>query len=81
MLFLDQQTRAIPVDQVVLVKHVAAGEAAFPKISTHCFIQVNQLVITRKPKMCNFIDYKEYKIVYKRYASLYFIAIVDKNDN
>lgn len=31
--------------------------------------------------MCNFIDYKEYKIVYKRYASLYFIAIVDKSDN
>lgn len=31
--------------------------------------------------MCNFIDYKEYKIVYKRYASLYFIAIVDKADN
>ena len=44
-------------------------------------MQVNQLVITRKPKMCNFIDYKEYKIVYKRYASLYFITIVDKNDN
>ena len=31
--------------------------------------------------MCNFIDYKDYKIVYKRYASLYFITIVDKNDS
>ena len=31
--------------------------------------------------MCNFIDYKEYKIVYKRYASLYFITVVDKADN
>ena len=39
------------------------------------------MVITRKPKMCNFIDYKDYKIVYKRYASLYFITIVDKNEN
>ena len=39
------------------------------------------LVLTRKPKMCNFIDYKDYKIVYKRYASLYFITIVDKDEN
>lgn len=31
--------------------------------------------------MCNFLDYKEYKIVYKRFASLYFITIVDKEDN
>jgi hypothetical protein len=31
--------------------------------------------------MCNFLDYKEYKIVYKRYASLYFITIVDKDHN
>ena len=31
--------------------------------------------------MCNFVAYNEYKIVYKRYAALYFIAIVDKNDN
>lgn len=31
--------------------------------------------------MCNFLDYKDYKIVYKRYASLYFITIVDKDHN
>lgn len=31
--------------------------------------------------MCNFLDYKEYKIVYKRFASLYFITIVDKDQN
>ena len=43
--------------------------------------EVNMLVLTRKPKMCNFIDYKDYKIVYKRYASLYFITIVDKDEN
>ena len=45
------------------------------------FSKVNQLVITRKPKMCNFVEYKDYKIVYKRYASLYFITIVDKDEN
>ena len=31
--------------------------------------------------MCNFLDYKEWKIVYKRFASLYFITIVDKDQN
>ena len=31
--------------------------------------------------MCNFLDYNDFKIVYKRYASLYFVTIVDKDDN
>ncbi|CAD8133970.1 unnamed protein product [Paramecium pentaurelia] len=43
--------------------------------------EINSLVLTRGQKMCNFLEYVEYKIVYKRYASLYFIAICDKEDN
>jgi AP-1 complex subunit sigma 1/2 len=31
--------------------------------------------------MCNFIEWKDKKVIYKRYASLYFIACVDKDDN
>lgn len=31
--------------------------------------------------MCNFLEFKDFKIVYKRYASLYFVTIVDKEDN
>ena len=31
--------------------------------------------------MCNFIEYKDMKIVYKRYASLYFACITDPSDN
>lgn len=27
------------------------------------------------------MEWKEFKIVYKRYASLYFVTIVDKDDN
>ena len=38
-------------------------------------------VIQRKSKMCNFIDYEEKKVVYKRYASLYFVAVIDEADN
>merc|ERR1711953_716654 len=38
-------------------------------------------VLIRKPKMCNFIDWQDKKIVYKRYASLFFIVVIDKADN
>ena len=39
------------------------------------------LILQRKPKMCNFIEYKDMCIVYKRYASLFFCFAVDKTDN
>jgi len=38
-------------------------------------------ILARKPKMCSFIEWKELKIVYKRYASLYFCAAIDAADN
>ena len=39
------------------------------------------LILQRKPKMCNFIEYKDMCVVYKRYASLFFCFAVDKGDN
>ena len=42
---------------------------------------VTSLVLARPSKQCNFVDYKGMKIVYKRYASLYFIACIDEEDN
>ncbi|XP_074657645.1 AP-1 complex subunit sigma-2-like isoform X1 [Tubulanus polymorphus] len=39
------------------------------------------LVLARKPKMCSFIEWKDLKIVYKRYASLYFCCAVENSDN
>ena len=42
---------------------------------------MNNIVLTRSKKLCNFLEWKDFKIVYKRYASLYFIAIVDKIEN
>ncbi|CAG0887782.1 unnamed protein product [Cyprideis torosa] len=39
------------------------------------------LVLSRKPKMCSFIEWKDMKIIYKRYASLYFCCAVDDGDN
>lgn len=39
------------------------------------------LVLARKPKMSAFIEYKDLKIVYKRYASLYFLSAIEQDDN
>ncbi len=43
--------------------------------------EIINIVLTRSNKACNFLEWNDYKIVYKRYASLYFITIVDKDDN
>lgn len=38
-------------------------------------------VLSRAPKMCNFLEWQDKKVIYKRYASLFFIACVSKEDN
>ncbi len=43
--------------------------------------EVCALVLNRPPKMCNFLEYKDRKLVYKRYASLYFVMGVGRDDN
>ena len=43
--------------------------------------EVSSLVVNRPMKNCNFIEWKKYKIIYKRYASLFFIVCVDMDDN
>ncbi|MES1906904.1 MAG: AP-1 complex subunit sigma-2 [Cercozoa sp. M6MM] len=43
--------------------------------------EITNMVLSRPKKMCNFIEWRDAKIVYKRYASLYFIACVEQSDN
>lgn len=43
--------------------------------------EVTTLVFGRKPRACNFIEYRDMKIVYKRYASLFFVAGIDCEEN
>ncbi|XP_015706413.2 AP-4 complex subunit mu-1 [Coturnix japonica] len=40
-----------------------------------------QAVLARKPKMCSFLEWGELKVVYKRYASLYFCCAIEGADN
>ncbi|XP_064869765.1 AP-1 complex subunit sigma-2-like isoform X1 [Oncorhynchus nerka] len=39
------------------------------------------MVLARKPRSCNFLHWKDLKIVYKRYASLYFCCGLDAEEN
>merc|ERR1712025_1429292 len=43
--------------------------------------ELTSIILQRKPKMSNFIEYRDLQIVYKRYASLFFCFAVDKEDN
>jgi hypothetical protein len=45
------------------------------------------LILPRSTALCSFIDYKDYKLVYRKYASLYFCLCIqislgiDQDDN
>jgi len=39
------------------------------------------VILARKPKMSAFLEWQDYKIVYKRYASLYFCCAIENTDN
>lgn len=42
---------------------------------------VTALVLARRTKMCNFLEYKDSKVIYRRYASLFFITGISSDDN
>jgi len=44
-------------------------------------IDVHKLITKRDPKFTNFIEFRRYKVIYRRYAGLYFSYCVDINDN
>eukprot|EP00955_Chlamydomonas_euryale_P100981 365316-Chlamydomonas_euryale.AAC.6 len=43
--------------------------------------EITPLILARPLKLCNFLDWKNLKLIYRRYASLYFICGVDVSDN
>ncbi|GAM39428.1 mitogen-activated protein kinase [Talaromyces pinophilus] len=52
-----------------------------PKDKAKIVKDVSQLVLSRRTRMCNFLEYKDQKVVYRRYASLFFIAGCSATDN
>merc|ERR1712195_104257 len=43
--------------------------------------ELSNMVLSRQQKLCNFIEYKNEKVIYKRYASLFFIVGCNTKDN
>jgi len=43
--------------------------------------EVTNQCLERPSKLCNFLEWRDGKIIYKRYASLYFIVMIDNDDN
>ena len=43
--------------------------------------EISGVILTRGPKLCNFIKWRGFKVVYKRYASLYFYMCNDAEYN
>jgi AP-2 complex subunit sigma-1 len=43
--------------------------------------EVHRLVTARDKKYTNFIEYNNYKLIYRRYAGLFFTIAVDINEN
>jgi AP-2 complex subunit sigma-1 len=43
--------------------------------------EVHRLVTARDKKYTNFIEYNNYKLIYRRYAGLFFTIAVDMQDN
>lgn len=39
------------------------------------------MVIGRNSKLCNFLEFRDMILVAKRYASLYFVTAIDKEEN
>eukprot|EP00656_Telonema_subtile_P052449 TRINITY_DN7316_c0_g1_i1.p1 TRINITY_DN7316_c0_g1~~TRINITY_DN7316_c0_g1_i1.p1 ORF type:complete len:143 (+),score=48.90 TRINITY_DN7316_c0_g1_i1:158-586(+) len=43
--------------------------------------EVHRLVTSRENKLCNFVEWRTFKIIYRRYAGLFFTICCDVNDN
>ncbi|EDQ91058.1 uncharacterized protein MONBRDRAFT_18290 [Monosiga brevicollis MX1] len=56
-------------------------EAARQKERKKSTRELITMILARKPKMCNLIEWKNVKVIYKRYASLYFAFAVSPDDN
>merc|ERR1740139_1454223 len=54
-----------------------SGEAEKIRIEA----EVHRLVTARDKKYTNFIEYNNYKLIYRRYAGLFFTIAVDLSDN
>ncbi|WOL12165.1 AP-1 complex subunit sigma-1-like [Canna indica] len=51
------------------------------KERTKAIRELSGVILSRGPELCNFVDWRGRKVVYKRYASIYFCMCIDVDDN
>ncbi|XP_057501981.1 AP-1 complex subunit sigma-1-like [Actinidia eriantha] len=51
------------------------------KERTKVIRELSGLILARGPKLCNFVEWRDLKVVYRRYASLYFCMCISQDDN
>jgi hypothetical protein len=56
-------------------------QAADEKEKAKMEAEIHRLVVSRDRKYTSFIEFNHYKLVYRRYAGLFFTIAVDVNDN
>ena len=52
-----------------------------PKDKQRIVKEVTQAVLARRSKLCNVLEYKDHKVIYRRYASLFFVAGIQSDAN
>ena len=51
------------------------------KMKQRILREIGHTVTSRSKSKCNFIEWRQFTIVYKRYASLFFIICIESGDN
>ncbi|KAJ7130114.1 Adaptor protein complex sigma subunit [Mycena crocata] len=52
-----------------------------PKAKARIIQDLTQQVLARRPRMCNVLEYKDTQVIYRRYASLFFVCGIEAADN
>ncbi|KAJ6519579.1 AP complex, mu/sigma subunit [Mycena sanguinolenta] len=51
------------------------------KAKSRIIQDLTQQVLARRPRTCNVLEYKDTRVIYRRYASLFFVCGVEAADN
>ncbi|KAM0954421.1 putative adaptor protein complex, sigma subunit [Dioscorea sansibarensis] len=51
------------------------------KERSRAIAELSGVILSRGPKLCNFVEWRGNKVVYRRYVSLYFCMCIDHDDN
>ncbi|KAJ7139877.1 AP complex, mu/sigma subunit [Mycena epipterygia] len=51
------------------------------KAKARIIVDLTQQVLARRARMCNVLEYKDTRVIYRRYASLFFVCGIEAADN